>query len=280
MLSNLTVADLDGGINFVDIGCSGDLDKKWEPVSGLINYVGFDPNEEECRRLNAEPSSFNSRLFVPFAVHDGKEHSLYKTHSIYCYSLLEPNMPWLDRFAYNNLFQVEGTEQVQTHRLDDVDAIKPINVDVIKVDSQGLDKRILENGQRLVDQALYIEAEPGFTENYVGEDTFTDVDVFLRNRGLRLFDLELFRSARNNPLGKVSPKQQLMWCQGVWLHDLVAPSVVFQPLTRAKALKALLICAIGDFLDYGYELAAFFHGKGLIDDNEFKSLSEKKTWEL
>lgn len=276
MLKHLTTHDLDGGLNLVDIGCSGQLDKKWAPMAGLINYVGFDPNEAECERLNREPSPFNSRLFLPHAVHDGKEHTLYKTESIYCYSLLEPNHAWLNRFAYKDLFAVAGHDSIATKRLEDVEAFQAMDVDAVKVDSQGLDKRILEHGKTLLDQALFIEAEPGFLENYQGEDCFAEVDGYLRSQGMLLFDLELFRQPRNNPLGKQSPKQQLLWCQGTWMRDLIGSP----PPRRGKALKALLLCAVGGFWDYGLELAQAFHAEKLLNDAELAALAGPEAWNL
>ncbi len=278
MLNSLSVKDLGGGLNLVDIGCSGHLDDKWAPLASLINYIGFDPNAEECRRLNAEPSQFNSRLFLPYAVFDGHESPLYKTHSIYCHSLLPPNTAWLDRFAYRDLFTVESTERIATRQLDDVEDLRSLTVDVIKVDSQGLDRRILEHGPRIVEQALYIEAEPGFLENYQGEDTFAAVDAFLRDHGFLLFDLKLFRQPRNNPLGKVSPKQQLLWCQGTWKRDLVFPPG--QTVSRSRALKALLLCALEGCWDYGFELAAHFHSQGLLHEHELEALASATAWKL
>jgi hypothetical protein len=278
MLKNLTPEDIGGGLNLVDIGCSGQLDKKWAPLAGLINYVGFDPNAEECERLNEEPSPFRSRLFLPHAVFDGGEHTLHKTESIYCYSLLKPDLAWLGRFAYRDLFAPAGEETIATRRLDDLDVFAELDVDAVKVDSQGLDRRILEHGERLLSRALFVEAEPGFLQNYEGEDCFADVDVHLRERGWLLFDLELFRSGRANALEKASPKRQLLWCQGTWMRDLAAPGAPAP--TRAKGLKALLLCAVGGFWDFGLELAQAFHARGLLSEAELRGLERPEAWDL
>ncbi|MBG0791126.1 MAG: FkbM family methyltransferase [Desulfovibrionaceae bacterium] len=279
MLKELTVRDLDGGLNLVDIGCSGDLDAKWDPVLHLINYVGFDPNKEECERLNAEPSTFHSKQYLPFAVYDGKDHTLYKTASIYCYSLRPPNRPWLDRFAYRDLFEVVGTETVSTRRLDSIKELAGMDVDAIKVDSQGLDRSILESGEDLLKAAMYVEAEPGFLENYSGEETFSEVDIYLREKGFLLFDLELFRQPRTGELGKASPVQQLLWCQGLWLHDFIAHPPA-ERLTRGKALKTLLLCAVTSCWDFGLELAEGYRRADLITDDELKKLTKNSAWDL
>lgn len=45
-------------IEFLDIGCSGSLDHKWTPLFTLLSYTGFDPNAEECDRLNNQPHPY------------------------------------------------------------------------------------------------------------------------------------------------------------------------------------------------------------------------------
>ena len=154
-----------------------------------------------------------------------------------------------------------------------------MDVDAIKVDSQGLDRAILESGQSLLERTFYVECEPGFLENYRGENTFSEVDIYLKDKGFLLFDMELYRSARNNGLGKASPKQQLMWCQGIWLNDLIArPAPI--PLTRGKALKTLLLCAVCATWDFGLELAEYYCQRELLSPRELDELSLPGAWEL
>jgi len=80
-------------------------------------------------------------------------------------------------------------------------------------------------------------------------------------------------------MGKPSPMQQLLWCQGVWMHDHIAHPVV-QSLTRGKALKILLLCAVCSSWDFGYELAERFFEQNLLTADELKALSSQTAWEL
>ena len=121
MIKKITLQDIGGGINLIDIGASGSLDTKWRPIESMINLVGFDPNYEECERLNRLPHNYSSATYLPYAIAgENGEAILYKTKSIYCYSLLKPNSKWLERFSFSDLFEVLAEEKIRTQRLCEV----------------------------------------------------------------------------------------------------------------------------------------------------------------
>lgn len=282
MLSKFNLQDIEGGFNFIDIGCSGNLDSKWAPINYLINLYGFDPNKEECDRLRGIPHSFNSATYLPYAIADTDgERELHKTTSISCYSLLEPNQNWLRRFTFDKLFEVKGSEKVPTRKLTSIPELQNLDVDIIKVDSQGLDLAILSNAAPFLDSAIYIEAEPGFTENYVTENTYSQIDSFLRANGFLLFDLKLNRIPRKNIVGTSDKvKAQLLWCESIWLKDYIQleGKKELKSLTRGKALKSLILCAMVGCYDFGYELAEFYYSKSLLNQNELTMLKNADNW--
>ena len=92
------------GINFLDVGSSGALDNKWNILEPFICLIGFDPNAEECERMASLPNNFLSLKYLSYALAgEVGTQTLYKTNSIYCYSLLQPNTSWLNRFSFSNL---------------------------------------------------------------------------------------------------------------------------------------------------------------------------------
>lgn len=275
------------GINLIDIGSSGSLDAKWSPIKETINLVGFDPNQEECERQNKLPSQYKSSVFLPYAVHghDGVE-TLYKTKSIYCYSLLKPNKPWLDRFSFHNLFEVVGEDSIPVKAIDHIEELKDVSPDVIKIDVQGLELPILRKAGHLLDSAFYVETETGFTENYEGETTFSQLDVFMQENGFLMFDINVnHRVPRNNRLkGHTTGNEQILWAEAVWLKDYIRldQQGKFNPqqFTEQKVKKILILCALQRCYDYGYELAEFFHGKGLLSRQDLDGLSSAKAWDV
>ena len=243
MLYPLALSELQGGINLIDIGASGQLDKKWKPIESLVNLVAFDPNEEECRRLASVPTKLRSATYLPYAVGgDDEQATLFKTESIYCYTVCEPNTPWLDRFTFGDLFTVKGTERIPVRRFGNIEELADFDADVIKTDSQGLDLQILSNSGTLLDRAFYVETETGFVENCMGETTYSQIDEFMRSQGFLLFDLGAHhRVPRRNRLSNHrSGREQILWCESVWLKDYVwlAKQGKTLGLDRGKAIKA------------------------------------------
>lgn len=275
------------GITLVDIGSSGSLDAKWTPIKDLIDLVGFDPNEEECRRQNNLPSQYRSSVFLPYAVHgkDGVE-TLYKTRSIYCYSLLKPNKQWLDRFAFHDLFDVQEEYPISVRAIDQIEELKSYSPDVIKIDVQGLELPILSKAGRYLDSAFYVETETGFTANYEGETTFAELDRFMQANGFLMFDINPdHRISRNNQLkNKPTGREQILWAEAVWLKDYVAldRQGKFDELgvDQIKAKKVLVLCALQRCYDFGFELAEFFARKGLISARELAGLETADGWDL
>ena len=283
MIKKITLQDIGGGINLIDIGASGNLDPKWRPIESMTNLVGFDPNSEECERLNKLPHDYNSATYLPYAIagEDG-EAILYKTKSIYCYSLLKPNSKWLKRFSFSDLFEVIAEEKIRTHKLCEVPEIKDLDVDVMKSDTQGLELPILSNAGDLLDRTFYVETETGFTENYIGETTYSQIDEFMRSRGFLLFDINVeHRISRKNVFGKYpSGKQQILWCEAVWLKDYIELERQnrLKNITREKVLKSLMLCSLESCFDFGYELAEFFYKKSLITKDELNALEDIESW--
>lgn len=273
------------GINFIDIGSSGNLNPKWKDLEPYINLTGFDPNDEECQRMSALPNNFRSIQYLPYAVAgDEEEHTLYKTKSIYCYSLLEPNTKWLNRFSYRDLFKIEGKENINTVLLSKVESLKDFDVDIIKTDTQGLELPILSKAGDLMDKAFFIETETGFVENYKGETTYAEIDLFMRSNGYLLFDLNTnHRISRDNVFKQeATGSEQILWCEATWMKDYVSlfqnGLISVNAINREKALKVLIICALQGCIDFGFELAILFNELKVLDLMELKALQDKNNW--
>lgn len=284
MLTNLTAEELGGGINLIDVGASGELAGKWKPVERLLNLFAFEPNAEECERLSRSPSNLHSATYLPYAVSDADgEAVLYMTKSLYCHSLLKPNLNLLGRFSFGELFEPAGEQTVRTYRLDAVPELAGLDADVIKTDSQGLDMSILTHSGSMLDDAFFVETEPGFSENYLGENTYAQVDTFMRSRGFLLFDLNMFRVPRRNEFAAApTGREQLMWCEATWLKDYVELERRGQlrALSRDKALRVLVLCGLQGCVDFGYELALLFQQKGLLSDDELAALRTRESWSV
>lgn len=284
-LSDVSPEALGGGINFIDLGASGDAPDFWKPLAHLTNLIGFDPNKEECARLNNKDSIFLSQKFLPYAIAgESKKFTLYKTSNMYCWSLLKPNLPWLRRFSYSDLFEIEGTEEISAVTLEDVKELKDVKgIDAIKLDTQGLELPILTTSEKIVRECILIETETGFTENYVGETTFDQIATHMRSMGFGLFDINAsHRVSRKNRLADHSRNEEILWCEAVWLRDYCRPeSNEDTGITREKALKTLCIYANYGCYSFGLEAAKRFYELGVLSSNEYDELaSSSLAWSI
>jgi hypothetical protein len=201
--------------------------------------------------------------------------TMHLTKSIYCYSLLRPDHKWLNRFSYAELFSDRGTIEVPCVTLADLVSKEGLAADILKLDTQGMELQILEAAGSMLDDVLCIDAETGFTCNYYGETTFSQIDSFLRKQGFLMFDMQMHRVGRSNPL-KNTGLQQPLWCESLWMRDYVGEDRIPTP---AQARKALQISKFLSLCDYGYELAVYCRNKRVLDDNESAFYCRVSFWQ-
>jgi len=262
-------------VDFLDVGCSSSLDAKWFDLFPLLSYTGFDPNSEECERLNSKPHPYKTARYLPYAI-AGEQgtKTMYKTQSLECYSLLHPNHNWLNRFSYCELFRLTGTESVVCTTLNALAEEQNLIADIIKIDTQGLELPIVKAGDKVLQKAFCVETETGFVENYIGETTYAQIDEFMRSKGFMMFDINIYRVTRKNSLAKHG-KHQPLWCQALWLFDFIGTG---KKPSREQALKALRICKALRYFDYGCELASYFNDIGIIESEILTYLERLENW--
>lgn len=83
-------------------------------------------------------------------------------------------------------YEVRETITVSQRR---IDSVLDGPVDVIKLDLQGYELAALRGCGSLLDGCTAVLLEVEFVEYYDGQPLFCEVDSFLRDRGMRLFDL-------------------------------------------------------------------------------------------
>ena len=170
-------------VEIVDVGAN--------PVNGAPPYqallddsmahvTGFEPEAKAFAALG--PLNSETRRYLPYALGDGNEHALFVCWGDGMSSLLEPDVAHLELF---NLFpefgRVVDTVPVQTHRLDDIDEVD--KVDFLKIDIQGGELAVFQNGRAKLADAVTVHTEVSFMTLYQDQPTFGNVDVELRNQG-------------------------------------------------------------------------------------------------
>ena len=174
----------------VDIGCRWGFAERFMRDDGLFRVYGFDPDIEECQRLNQRYEGSDVSI-VPLGLAGvaGKRR-LFMTHEPACSSLIEPDPTLTEHYPALRCAQHVSTVEVDTTTLDAWAATHGVpNIDYIKVDTQGTELEILKGGIHILQSARCLEVEVEFNPIYLGQPVFSDVDLFLRSQGFVLWKL-------------------------------------------------------------------------------------------
>jgi protein O-GlcNAc transferase len=227
--------------------------------SGKIRLIGFEPDAAECAKLN-ETSDVNRRYY-PHFVGDGSPATYYETNLTMTGSLFEPNADLLSKFQnLNELTTLVATHEVETIRLDDVDGID--NVDYIKIDVQGAELSVFENGINALAQSMIIHTEVEFVEMYKKQPLFANVDTFLRDQGYQFHTFSNYGSRCFKPftVGDNINKgiNQRLWADAVYVRDFMK----FEDLADNKLIKlAVILNDVYQSFDYCYYILAHLDKK-------------------
>jgi FkbM family methyltransferase len=155
--------------------------------AGLCTLIGFEPQPEALQALQEIKSPLVT--FLPHAIGDGAEHTLYLCAASGMTSLFKPNIETLRLFHdFPEYGAVVGEKKIQTRRLDAIDEIEAI--DFLKMDVQGSELNILCNGRGKLKSAVAIQVEVSFIPLYENQPLFWQIDQELRAQGFiphRLF---------------------------------------------------------------------------------------------
>ena len=183
-------------------------------------FVGFEPNPEALAVLRA--SQDPRRIFLPYAVADGRRRSLHFCAARDMTSLFEPNFDVLNLFhGFPTWGEVVATETVQTVRLDDV--AETAGMTFLQMDIQGAELLALQHAQARLRKALVLHLEVSFLPLYVDQPLFSDVELFLRHRGYAFHRFFEATSRVIRPMvvgGDLrSGLGQLVWSDAVFVRD-------------------------------------------------------------
>jgi FkbM family methyltransferase len=221
LLGNLTPC-----VRIIDVGALwlGETCQVYRPLlrSGNASVVGFEPFADECESLNQRFAKQN-HLYLPYAIGDGTKHLFYICNFPMTSSLLEPDLSVMN--LYHDLpqyCQVTSLREMETHRLDDIKEIGP--VDYLKIDVQGSELEVLKGARRTLQDTLVVHTEVEFAPIYRNQPLFAEVDQFLRGHG---FMFHSFMAMEGRPLesfGKTCPPkgntQQLLWSDAVYVRQI------------------------------------------------------------
>lgn len=147
---------------------------------GLCSVLGFEPSADAIRQLNSQKGS--AEYYLPHAIGDGNEHTLFVCEAPGMTSLLEPDPERLNLFyGFRDLGRINRKIPITTRRLDDVREI--VELDLLKLDVQGSELDVLRSGQEKLARAVVIQTEVSFIPIYRNQPPLGVIDAELRKMG-------------------------------------------------------------------------------------------------
>lgn len=269
-------------IVLIDIGAVGTPPSHWLPLKDEIHLIGFEPNKEECQKLNESTCDYKKSEFLPYAIGEQNEtRPFYITEYHECCSLLKPNYEWLQRFDYGSFFNLNRIIEVETLSLDSIEKFSGIRVDALKIDAQGNELPILQGAESILKDVFLIEVESGLHKNYENETTFDELSRYLSQKGFTCMELftQPAQKRKNQARHWKSAKGQSMACESIWIRDLIkCENKLLHSLEKSDFLSILSLCWLFGYSDYALELIDNEILGTLLEEVDKIALGNEKAW--
>ncbi|TDK95992.1 FkbM family methyltransferase [Mycobacterium paragordonae] len=229
--------------NVVDVGANPyGSDLPYLPMlrAGLCHLTGFEPEPEAFLLLQGTCGPNES--YLPYALGDGNRHILHVcTPASGMTSLFEPDPLTIRLFRGFEAFS-EVTQRIplDTRRLDDLEEIT--HIDFLKIDVQGSELAVFQNGRNKLSETVAVQAEVSFVTLYKNQPPFGEVDLELRRQG---FIPHCFVGVKSWPIGEFMvgndprrPLNQLLEADIVYVRDVTRPSTLSDEQLKHLALIA------------------------------------------
>ena len=184
----------------VDIGASGTIHKKWNPIAKYAICIAFDADSRDFEICESENKGWRKLYSMNRLVtsESAEEVDFYLTKSPHCSSSLAPDQKALEPWAFSPLFEVDNI--VKLPSVDLQSALLKVDVDYIdgyKTDSQGTDLRIFNSlPKEIINKILLAEFEPGIIDAYQGEDKLHNLLAHMEKEPFWISKMEIKGSQR------------------------------------------------------------------------------------
>jgi FkbM family methyltransferase len=275
----------------LDVGASGGIADYWKAFGNDLAGFGFDPLVKECERLNAI-NTFSKVQYVPGFViaEDEKLDQHKKSQTSIAYEMtctFARSSAWkmikdlkMDhcKELFNNGEQVVlSQDHISLDRFCLKKGVK--SVDFIKVDTDGTDYAVLRGAEKLLgeENMLGVLIEINFNgELHPHANSWRNIDHFLAEKGLSLFDLSIRRYTKGELPGKFVyriPAQttsgQITQGDAFYLKDFVQMKKMGKQVPTIQLLKMVCLQEIFGLPDCAAELLITFRDQlsSVIDVN-------------
>jgi FkbM family methyltransferase len=185
---------LEDRVLVIDAGCRWGFGPHWEALGEHVKLIGFDPDGEECRRLEERYAGRPlDATFVPVALGSESGRSAFRHFAEPAVGSLYAHDP---RWLFSMALPREGdtlqeVADIDLETMDEWCAEHAIeHVDALKLDVQGHELEILRGAPASLANVRTIEAEVWLNPVVTGVPLHGEIDAFLREHGFALWRLD------------------------------------------------------------------------------------------
>jgi FkbM family methyltransferase len=234
-------------IVLVDVGARGGAPPELESMRSYVRHIGFEPDLEECQRLN----NTGMGEFFPMMVGGVGGTQRLNLYSDRDYSSVYELAPRYTRLWLRGI-RKDSNFEGSVVTLDSFVADNPdLCPDFLKLDVQGAELAILQGGELTLKRTGLVEVEVEFAEMYSGQPLFHDIAAFMSDRGFELLYLNRGFATRREVYDGPSRGQLLT---GDALFGKTESECFTMTLTQ-RAKYVILLVQLGH-LDIAYQLLA------------------------
>ncbi len=256
----------------LDIGARGGVVGDIEPLGRAASVYGFEPDEDECAKLNqsieSNPHPFGTLQFLPVALGPKEEQrTLHIMRHEGASSLLSPDPDVTKRFGTRAAyFDVARTVTIDTKPLDGVITDYAIaNPVYMKIDVEGFELEILKGAEALLQSSLLaMRAEIAFLPCRIGQPDFGEIAAFLKQFNLMpmgfLYIIDWRSQTRvKHPRRMSGPlpysRGQMVHGDVLFLRDPHSLAENTDVEIKAK-LSLALLALLYDYVDFAHDIIA------------------------
>ena len=270
----------------IDVGAFGGIQKQWHVLGDAANHIAFEPNPDECRKLQEGNRDSNIRYY-PYALGEqsGERVFYVRDYSHGC-SFFDVGTPaflrHMKRYFPHDFVDDLGRGTPITLNVTsyddfmDAEGLSPATF--LKLDVEGAELEIIRGAKKhLTPATIGLHVEVTLDAEHTFGGSLSEIDHAIQERGWFIFDIDLFRYARNalpmpythdfqddtgkrTPGPTVSGKPYLadvLYLRDV-LYDIKERDI---PHDWQSILKACVIYEIFRLPDYSAELLVAFRDR-------------------